>query len=288
MDKSDKPIQCRWHHHAAIDNDFTLFTVSGNGFPLHTHDGFHEWMIVVEGRLSQRINGRDVVMEPGTAILVRESDQHELACGNFCLLNLGFITNWASLLAPARHVQHTWAELLQRPVPVVLTYDHADWHTLLHDLTRLQYTLRQPGISAQALFIGVFMRLLTGQVPDERSFPDQPAWLHRILAFLERGEWMVGGTGVGELAAMARVSPEHFCRVFRAALGMSPQAYLQEQRLQRAETLLVHSDLPVKQIAAAVGIEDAGYFSRLFRRHFLVSPRRYRKEHTAGRWLLAR
>ena len=54
-------------------------------------------------------------------------------------------------------------------------------------------------------------------------------------------------------------------RRFREYFGVSPSHYVNEVRIRRAQFLLTETDRPVSEIAAAVGIPDVFYFSRLFR-----------------------
>ncbi len=53
--------------------------------------------------------------------------------------------------------------------------------------------------------------------------------------------------------------------------------YLIEERLRKAKELLVHTNLPLPQIAAKVGYEDYNYFSRLFKKNTCYTPMQYRK-----------
>jgi transcriptional regulator GlxA family with amidase domain len=58
---------------------------------------------------------------------------------------------------------------------------------------------------------------------------------------------------------------------------MTPLEYVHALRLEEAKQLLEASDLPVEAIANEVGYEDAGFFSRLFRRKVNLTPAQYRR-----------
>jgi transcriptional regulator GlxA family with amidase domain len=82
------------------------------------------------------------------------------------------------------------------------------------------------------------------------------------------------------VAAMVRLSglPERsFKRRFQQATGMSPLEYVHTLRLEEAKQMLETSTAPIEAIANEVGYEDAGFFSRLFRRQVALSPAQYRK-----------
>ena len=79
------------------------------------------------------------------------------------------------------------------------------------------------------------------------------------------------------LAAVASLSPRQMNEVFRAELGMTPQQYLVEKRMQHAWQLLATGKLQVQQIAELSGYGSLASFSDRFRRHFGVSPRHFRR-----------
>jgi transcriptional regulator GlxA family with amidase domain len=64
---------------------------------------------------------------------------------------------------------------------------------------------------------------------------------------------------------------------------MSPLEYVHTLRLEEAKQMLESGDAPVEAIANEVGYEDAGFFSRLFRRQVSLTPAQYRKRFGAMR-----
>ncbi len=83
------------------------------------------------------------------------------------------------------------------------------------------------------------------------------------------------------LAAVARrthLSEDHFGRLFRSEVGVSPMQYLRDARLQRARQLLHRTRLTVSEIAYEVGFRDPAYFSRVFKACTDgLSPREFRR-----------
>ncbi len=76
-----------------------------------------------------------------------------------------------------------------------------------------------------------------------------------------------------ELARLARVSVRQLERLFRRHLGHTPIHHYRELRLRRARALLLHTDLPVVEVAVACGFNSAAHFSRSYRAWFGKSPR---------------
>lgn len=79
------------------------------------------------------------------------------------------------------------------------------------------------------------------------------------------------------LAAQINVCPDYFCKLFKQAYQVTPFKYLINLRVQKAKFLLLtNMDMPVKDVAAAVGFHDTSYFCSAFREREGVSPSQFR------------
>ena len=81
---------------------------------------------------------------------------------------------------------------------------------------------------------------------------------------------------VAGLANLAKLSPYHFLRSFKAVTGVTPHQWLLRARLRDAAGKLAATKAPVTDIALDVGFEDLSNFTRTFRAEFGASPREYR------------
>lgn len=81
-----------------------------------------------------------------------------------------------------------------------------------------------------------------------------------------------------EIAQRAHMSKSTLGRCFQECFGMSPMNYLTDLRLKHAEHLLRDTKIQICDIAPRVGIEDASYFARLFRKHTGLEPSAYREK----------
>lgn len=82
---------------------------------------------------------------------------------------------------------------------------------------------------------------------------------------------------VNQLAALVHVSPSHYFTIFKRQTGYAPIDFLIRIRMCHGCLLLENQPLTVGEIAAALGYEDAFYFSRLFKQVSKVAPRDYRR-----------
>lgn len=81
---------------------------------------------------------------------------------------------------------------------------------------------------------------------------------------------------IGNLARVAELSESRLAHLFRAETGVTPLQFLEQQRMVKARELLLMTGRPLNSIAEEVGMADATWFARVFRRHVGVSPRAYR------------
>ncbi len=84
------------------------------------------------------------------------------------------------------------------------------------------------------------------------------------------------GITVAEVANKLGISRAYLRNIFYEETGFSPQAFLMQLRLKRAENLL-HGNYTVTEIAAAVGYDDVLQFSKIFTKYYGISPANYRK-----------
>jgi len=107
---------------------------------------------------------------------------------------------------------------------------------------------------------------------DESTPPDRPhtrgglaPWqIRKVASYVDAS--LGGPIRSEELAALVRLTPCYFSRVFRNSFGDSPCEYVMRRRVERAQGLMLSTDAPLSQIALDCGFSDQSHFCRLFRR----------------------
>ena len=78
------------------------------------------------------------------------------------------------------------------------------------------------------------------------------------------------------LARIVGLSMYHFARAFKQSEGVTPHHFLLRCRVKRAQELLADTELPLSEVALAVGFSDQSHCARRFREFVGVTPSRYR------------
>ena len=254
----------------------------GHPAPWHVHD-YHELFLVEEGLCRHRTGsgtGAEAGAErlaPGSLVFVRPEDAHALsgAAREGCrIVNLMFRSATAAHLA-ARYGDDLsgrffWAE---RPGPLVLPLSPDRREQTLAMLLGLM-----TGPRSLARIEAFLLALMTGLTDlPARAEAAMPGWLAQACDAARRPEvYRRGAAGLVEAAGRGH---EHVCRRMKAHLGLTPSAYVNRIRMDRAAALLARGEAPLADIAAEVGLENLSHFHRLFRAHHGLTPRAYRARH---------
>lgn len=143
--------------------------------------------------------------------------------------------------------------------------------------------LYAPPSPEREVYVGALVNALKAHIlrGPKASSPDIPTSafsayrLHHIMnRILQNPE---ANHSLEELAAEAGITPSHFCRVFRKATGISPHQYVMKAKLDRAQQMLVQSDLAMATIADFLGFTSQSHFTRAFRQFAGQTPSDFRR-----------
>jgi len=134
---------------------------------------------------------------------------------------------------------------------------------------------------ARAIF-GLCWRVLSVPEPSESErplrVPGAPDWLIPALWAIQKTPALTPT----DLCTRFAVSPAHLRRSFHRFIGVAPQAYLTERRLERACHLLQSTNLTVAAVGEAIGFESVYTFSRIFTERYHLPPSKWRERGQAS------
>ena len=79
------------------------------------------------------------------------------------------------------------------------------------------------------------------------------------------------------LGAKFNINPFYLQKQFKKYVGLSPTEYCIYLRINRAKALMRSTYATIGEISREVGIENLGYFTRLFKQHEGITPQAYRE-----------
>ncbi|HEY6637067.1 MAG TPA: GlxA family transcriptional regulator [Solirubrobacterales bacterium] len=241
--------------------------------------------LIVAGGMGVRAAEQDVELIRWIRSAARRSRRVTSVCsGSFLLARAGLLegktvtTHWASTEELAR--RHPELEVDPNPIFVrdgdvwtsagvssgmdlslALVEEDLGRETAVEIARWLVLFLQRPGGQAQ------FSSHLSAQLAERRPLRELQSWIADNLDDDLRVE---------TLAERAAMSPRNFARFFRREIGVTPAAYVEELRVERARQLLEDSADPIEPISARCGFGTPETMRRAFARRVGVPPAQYR------------
>lgn len=130
-------------------------------------------------------------------------------------------------------------------------------------------------LESHYLATGLILSVLQGYSRGSSDSPDQPEFLNWITSFMSLH--LSEPLTVSDMAARAGLSSSRFSQVFRNRFGRPPHQFLMHLRIQRAQDLLHHTSLTMRDISAQCGFSDVHHFAKTFKRLSCQTPGSYRR-----------
>ncbi|MDG1640354.1 arabinose operon transcriptional regulator AraC [Klebsiella huaxiensis] len=132
---------------------------------------------------------------------------------------------------------------------------------------------------SEAISMNVLERIILNcyRLQEDTQKKTRDARVEEVCLYLNRH--ITEDLSIADLAAQVCLSPSRLSHLFREETGQTINEWKEEQRIYRAKNMLQNTVLSISDIAQLSGYNDAFYFSRVFRRHCGVSPRRYRNNY---------
>ena len=136
--------------------------------------------------------------------------------------------------------------------------------------------LAEPKPGSKLVFEGAAMTLTAHLLRGTVQFPARAAsglpWRSRERLLKALRADIPAVASVRELAAIAGLSRFHFIRQFKLAFGVTPMQFIENERMTRAQAMLLEGKRSVSEIAMALGYSEHSHFTRRFKAKTGVTP----------------
>lgn len=107
---------------------------------------------------------------------------------------------------------------------------------------------------------------------------DSPQKIYLLKNILEYIELQYSrNITLDELANVAGMNPNYFCKYFRSIIHQTPMEYVNIYRIEKATQLLHSTNLSITEVGMECGFNDSSHFIKVFRKYKGMTPMQYRK-----------
>ena len=217
---------------------------------------YHDLTILLNGRFIYTINGQEIIAESGDAIFIPQGSirAREMSTADADYISFNFRTEKPPAL-PLLLKNAVRSEIAL----LIAAYDKMEKHTFADNKQTLAY------------FCGCLLSLLG----DILAASEYNPLTKKIIAYIQ--EDISRKITLEDIGNLTFFSPIYCDTVFKKEVGRSIVDYVLDRRVDEAKRLLLEGDLPLAEIAEAVGFADYNYFSRVFKKRAGYSPTAYRR-----------
>jgi len=257
--------------------------------PLHTHS-FIEINYIYSGECRQIVNGQEIKLAKGQVCLLDQDVPHSIpALGeNDILVNI--IMKKETFSSAFFGLLHNTGIVSNFLANAVLEDQSHDRYILFHsqDNGNLQYILKNmlceffdpQDYSFEMLnyYIPVMFTELMRVYQVDKNFEfARTGGKSSIIEILHYIEQHYRDCTLTTLAKAFSFNPNYLGNMLKERTGQTFVELVQMQRMIRAAAMLRKTGKTIDEISCKVGYENLGYFYRTFKKHFGVTPNRYRK-----------
>lgn len=264
----------------------------GTKTQLHTHD-YIELAYIVEGEFRQKILGKDIIFSQGDFCLIDGNCLHQDYLSDFpaTILFLGIANDMFTEIMKENIATQKLVSFLQS--------------VLIHQKDVQQYLHFKPGHDSSIKQMEDILFLLLNElcINDIASSYIRKGLLFRIFRLLsteydfslskeqrktlnwiiyeEISEYMkrhYADISIQDLVNEFHFQEDYFNRLIKNKTGMTYSEYLQNIRLEKARSLLMDSKISIDKICESVGYHNKGFFYKLFKEKYGMTPSQYRKK----------
>lgn len=148
---------------------------------------------------------------------------------------------------------------------------------LLQLQEKLQVAAASPDMVGQLEKKSLFYRLVSTVLQEERLAQNKESSPVIVDAVAYIQKHYDERLTLEQLATRYGMSGKYFSYLFHKYMGIAPIDYVIRYRMKQAEELLYTTSATIHEIAKAVGYTDPNYFSRVFKTHMGMSPKKSRE-----------
>jgi AraC-like DNA-binding protein/mannose-6-phosphate isomerase-like protein (cupin superfamily) len=235
---------------------------------LHKHS-FFEVCFVVDGEGDYIDDDCTYSLQKNTMFFSRPDVLHQIKSeSGLFLLYVGFeltesesSSEWVRIMEEAKRCSEVIIDVKDDLIAALL------WKSLLIQATKTKQAFFEEMLTNLAY--SLILSLLQTFVPDLPNENHNKTSLETSSLLLSQAKLYIqdnlsDSLKLTDVACHLHISGRHLSRIFVSELGVSYSEFVQNERIQRASTLLKTTNLSIKDIAEETGFTTVHYFTRVF------------------------
>lgn len=224
-----------------------------------TEIAYYDFTAVLSGRMTYVTDGKIYVLQKNDAILLRPGTFRERYLGTEPVRYVSFNFD----LHPERQLQ------MPEFLPLCIT----------EDLRRLLSAFPQSHLSAHDSSrekAASLLNFILCELQDNAAVESVNPYILKITRYINAH--ITKQLSLQSVSAQIGLSKQYVSALFKKETGKTLTDYINERKLLLARQLLQNGEMSLAEIAMHIGYDNYGYFSRLFKRSFGISPVNMRKQ----------
>ena len=261
-------------------------------FPEHKHN-YVEIVYICKGSITHCIDGKELVMKQGDLLLLNQHVKHGVKKAGEGDIGINFIALPEFFDIPLEMLSehNVIADFLSSifrsndATPHYLLFQ-LESHKMIENLIEnmvlsiINENMKDDIINQYSMGM-VFLYLMNHleSLTESSSQSYKDIVVQATLKYIN--SWYKEAS-LSKVAADFNMSVSNLSKIIKSYTGFTFQEHLIRKRFQRAVMFLMETDMPVEEIASAVGYENASFFFRQFKNRFGMTPKQYRSAHQEG------
>lgn len=219
------------------------------------------FIYVTKGEVLVEADGIPYLCQPGHALIIPERCPFAISYYRDATGYSGAFSK--SFLDDAKPLR-----FLTQPVHQAFWFDEGVFMGELFNMIQVSFD------KGDEIFTGKAFDLFLSRIKSGKAVA-LPDAVNRFLESVFNHDNKIGT--VATYADEAGISENYLSRLVKQHTGRTIGEWIDSVRIIRAKRLLAHSNIPVIDVAAAIGFEDQSYFARFFKRETGLTPTGFRK-----------
>lgn len=258
-------------------------------FPEHDHN-YIEIMYVCQGSITHYIGKKELVMKKGDILLMNPYVKHRVKRAEYEDIGINFIALPEFFDIPLQMLKENnmLAEFLvgtlrqKNPVPQYLLFqleENSAIDNLMENMMDSLFHDRSDEDVMNQFSMGLVFLYLLRHIEKLAQGSSQNYKDVVVQATMKYIDNCYKDATLTKIANDFHQSLSVLSKLIKQSTESTFQELLQRKRFQKAVMFLLETDLPVEEVAIAVGYENHSYFYRQFKNIYGMTPRQYRMEH---------